>query len=111
MGDDHSYSKTTYTMRSTVQVRIDPKQKQAVKMILEKLGLDFSAAIQLYFHQILAQKGLPFRPLTENGFTHEQEAFLLRESEETMRHMREGTLPTYATAKDMVDDIMCDEEV
>ncbi|MEK7084122.1 MAG: type II toxin-antitoxin system RelB/DinJ family antitoxin [Patescibacteria group bacterium] len=96
-------------MRSTVQVRIDPKQKQAVKRILEKLGLDFSAAIQLYFHQILAQKGLPFRPLTENGFTPEQETFLLRESEGTMQQLQEGTLRTYATAKDMFDDIMRDE--
>ena len=70
---------------STIQVRIDQKTKRAVKKILDKVGMDMSGAIKVYFHQILIQNGLPFQVLTENGLTVEQEEEILKASEEAKR--------------------------
>ena len=69
-------------MMTTVQARIDVKVKKDTKRILDKLGLDFSSAINLYFRQITQKKGIPFRVLTENGFTEEEEKEILREVED-----------------------------
>ncbi len=62
---------------STVHIRITGTTKEAVKRIFEKLGLDMSTAVKLYFHQVLLHKGLPFPLLTENGLTTEEEDAIL----------------------------------
>jgi len=62
----------------TIQIRIDEKTKTAAKKILETLGLDISGAIKMYLKQIILRKGLPFKVLTENGMTPEQEAEILQ---------------------------------
>lgn len=69
-------------MMTTVQARIDAKVKKDTKRILDKLGLDFSSAINLYFRQITQKKGIPFRVLTENGFTEEEEMEILQAAED-----------------------------
>ncbi|WEB70554.1 type II toxin-antitoxin system RelB/DinJ family antitoxin [Aerococcus christensenii] len=45
---------------STVTVRMDSKLKEDTREILDSLGLDFSAAINIYFKQINMKQGLPF---------------------------------------------------
>lgn len=70
---------------STIQVRIDEKTKKSAKKILDKLGLDFSSAIKIYMHQIVTTEGIPFKILTENGLTRDQELSLLRSIEEAER--------------------------
>lgn len=63
---------------STVHIRVSDTTKEAVRKIFEKLGLDMSTAIKLYFHQVMLHKGLPFPLLTENGFTPEEEDSILK---------------------------------
>lgn len=87
-------------MMTTVQARIDTKVKKDTKRILDKLGLDFSSAINLYFRQITQKKGIPFRVLTENGFTEEEEREMLREIEDIRTGKKQ------ALAFDSVDDMM-----
>lgn len=70
---------------STIQVRIDEKTKKSAKKILDKLGLDFSSAIKIYMHQIVTTEGIPFKILTENGLTRDQELTLLKSIEEAER--------------------------
>ena len=48
-------SKTT-----TIGVRVNPKLKESVEEVLASLGLTTSQAINLYFHQILINDGIPF---------------------------------------------------
>jgi DNA-damage-inducible protein J len=48
-------SKTT-----TIGVRVDPELKKSVEEILASLGLTTSQAINIYFHQILINDGIPF---------------------------------------------------
>lgn len=65
-----------------VHIRITDSTKTAVKKIFDKLGLDMSTAIKLYFHQVLIHKGLPFPLLTENGFTPTEEEAILEALQE-----------------------------
>ncbi len=67
---------------ATIQVRIDEKLKQDAKKVFEKMGLDMSSAIKLFFRQTARVQGLPFRPVTENGLTPWEEEEILRASEE-----------------------------
>jgi len=60
---------------SNIQIRIDKKEKEEVKKILDKLGLDMSSAIKLFLRQTKIKKGLPFLLLTENNLTVEEDAF------------------------------------
>jgi DNA-damage-inducible protein J len=87
-------------MMTTVQARIDTKVKKDTKRILDKLGLDFSSAINLYFRQITQKKGIPFRVLTENGYTEEEERGILREVEDIRTGKKQ------ALTFDSVDDMM-----
>jgi len=66
---------------STIQIRIDQKEKKEVKRILDNIGLDFSSAIKLYFKQIRKYRGIPYI-LTENGLTPQEEAEILLASTE-----------------------------
>lgn len=79
----------------TIQVRIDEKTKKSAKKVLDKLGLDFSSAIKIYMHQIVTSEGIPFKILTENGLTIEQEAAINKAAEEAKRGINiEGPFDT-----------------
>lgn len=45
---------------TTVRARIDESLKQEAEAILRQLGLTTSQAINLYFSQIILQRGMPF---------------------------------------------------
>lgn len=45
---------------STVRARIAPQTKKEAEKILEKLGLTSTQAINLFFHQIILHRGMPF---------------------------------------------------
>ena len=85
----------------TIQIRIDPKTKRAVKKLFAEMGMDLSTGIKLYFAQALKEKGLPFQPRTVNGFTPAQEARMLRETEWAKKHGK-----SYASAEEAFADIL-----
>ena len=70
---------------STIQIRIDEKTKKSAKKILDKIGMDMSSAIKVFFRQIVITKSIPFPLLTENGLTVEQEMQILKASEEAKK--------------------------
>lgn len=86
---------------STIQVRVDPKTKKSVQKVLKKIGMDLSGAIHVYLVKIIAQQGIPFRIVTENGMTPAQEAKLLKEEAWAMKYGKR-----YSSAKEMHDDIL-----
>lgn len=65
---------------TTIQLRVDQKTKISATKILDQLGIDMSAAIKLYLRQIIINKGIPLRLVTENGFSPEQEMNILQAS-------------------------------
>jgi len=62
-----------------LQIRIDSKTKKETKAILDKLGLDMSSAVKMFFRQIINAKNIPFEIRGENGLTL-RNAEILRES-------------------------------
>jgi DNA-damage-inducible protein J len=70
---------------TTIQIRIDEKTKDSSAKVLDAIGIDMSAAIKMFLKQIIVHKGLPFRAVTENGLTLEQEDIILRRSAEAKR--------------------------
>ncbi len=67
-------------MNTTLQIRIDKNDKIQAQKIFNKMGMDLSTGIKTFIKQVVIDKALPFQPRTENGFTPEYEAMILKES-------------------------------
>ncbi len=70
---------------TTIQVRVNEKTKASATRVLHKLGMDMSGAVNAFLQQIVLRKGIPFRLLTENGFTVEEEEEINRIADEAAR--------------------------
>jgi addiction module RelB/DinJ family antitoxin len=49
-------------MKSTVNVKIDANVKEEAAMLLARMGIDQTTAIEMYYRKIIAVKALPFQP-------------------------------------------------
>ncbi|MFA6430715.1 MAG: type II toxin-antitoxin system RelB/DinJ family antitoxin [Candidatus Paceibacterota bacterium] len=87
-------------MNTTLQIRIDSKDKKDAQKIFKDLGMDITTGIKTFIRQVVINKALPFQPRTENGFTPEYEAMLLRESAWAEKHAKR-----YKNAEDMFKDL------
>lgn len=67
---------------ATLNIRIDDKIKRDVQKLYKSLGLDMSSATKMFYSQSLICKGIPFQPLTSNGYTIEAEKRILKQSME-----------------------------
>jgi DNA-damage-inducible protein J len=80
----------------TIRARVDAKLKAQAEGVLEKLGLNASEAIRLFYKQVALRKGLPFEVRIPNA--------------ETRRALREANagkdLTAYENADAMFDDIL-----
>jgi DNA-damage-inducible protein J len=47
---------------ATLNIRIEEKTKEKARKALSEVGLDLSSGIKLFLHQVVVDKGLPFRP-------------------------------------------------
>lgn len=71
-------------LMSHIQIRIDEKTKRSAKKVLNTMGIDMSSAIKVYLKQIVIHQGIPFKLVTENGFTPNEEKAILRASQEAV---------------------------
>ena len=90
-------------MNSTIQIRIDKKMKKDADKTLKEMGLDMSSGIKLFLNQVICRQCLPFRVLTENGYTPEYEERMIKEGDYALKHGK-----SYKTAEEMFDDILKD---
>ena len=90
----------------TLQIRIDHKTKRDVQRVLERLGLDMSSAVKIYFRQISRVQGIPFPLVTENGFTTEQEDQLIKESNTILQSYKKGKISGYLSTKSLVSALL-----
>lgn len=52
-----------------IRARTEPELKEKAEAIFEKLGLNATNAINLFYRQVLLQKGLPFEVRLPNATT------------------------------------------
>lgn len=48
------------TTKARLNINLDSALKEATAEMLEKLGLDFTTAINIYFNQIVKKRKIPF---------------------------------------------------
>jgi DNA-damage-inducible protein J len=56
---------------ATISIRIEPSLKRDAEKVLRSLGLPASQAVNLFFRQVVLQKGLPFEVRLPNKVTRE----------------------------------------
>jgi DNA-damage-inducible protein J len=66
-------------MNATLSIRTNETTKKSAQLILNKLGMDLSTAVNIYLVKIVETRGIPFDVVTENGFTDEEEDQILSE--------------------------------
>ena len=49
--------------KASVNVKIDAEIKELATQLLERMGLDQTTAIDIYFRQIITERRLPFQPV------------------------------------------------
>lgn len=89
------------TQTSTIQLRIDSGTKAKAQAIFKKLGTDLSSAMKLFLSQVIRTKSIPFVVRTENGFTPEYEAMILRE----LKAMKAGEGKRFKTVESLMADL------
>jgi len=79
---------------ATARALIDPQIKKEAETILKSLGLNISTSIELFYRQVIAQKGLPFemRVPTETTMKAIEDA-------------RTGKGKSFASPEDLFDDL------
>ena len=49
--------------KSNVNVKIDASVKEAATTLLDRMGIDQTTAIDMFYRQIIAERRLPFQPV------------------------------------------------
>jgi DNA-damage-inducible protein J len=60
--------------QATLSVSLDSKLKEETSAALEKLGLDFTTAITVYFDQIVKKRKIPFEIIDSKYYSIEEVA-------------------------------------
>ena len=50
-------------IKANVNVRIDSNIKELASKLLDRMGLDQTTAIEMFYRQIIAERRLPFQPV------------------------------------------------
>jgi len=93
------------TRSSGMHIRVNPEIKASVEPILAAIGLSFSDVFNLTLRQIYLKRRIPFDlsslQLTENGYTPEFEAEVLRTAEDDYAAIKNGTAKLYNNTAEM----------
>ena len=49
--------------KSNINVKIDTSVKEAATVLLNRMGIDQTTAIDMFYRQIIAERRLPFQPM------------------------------------------------
>ena len=49
--------------KSNINVKIDATVKETATMLLKRMGIDQTTAIDMFYRQIIAERRLPFQPV------------------------------------------------
>lgn len=80
---------------ATLTIRTNRALKEEVGKILDRLGLNHSTAVNMFYHQVLAKKGIPFDVKIPN-----------KETLEALENSRERkNLTTYANSEELFEDL------
>ena len=82
------------TKSATARALIDPKVKKEAESILKELGLSVSNAYELFYRQVIANRGLPFELKVPNETTVK-----------AIENSRQGKGKKFATEDELFEDL------
>jgi len=85
------------TKTEFIRARIEPNLKLQVDKILEKLGLNQTEAIRLFYKQIILNKGLPFEVKIPDEIFNEETLQVIKDIEEGKN------IVSYDNIEDMIE--------
>lgn len=86
---------------TTVHVRVNAGTKKRAGKALKRMGLDVSAAVNLFLHRVADTQAIPFEVRTVNGYTPEQERQIIKDTEWALKYGKR-----YDSVEEMHRDIM-----
>ncbi len=90
---------------SNIHIRVKDKTKKSAVRVLERMGIDMSTAITMYLHQIVITQTIPFRLVTENGLTLQEEGEIIQAAEEARIGKNITEAKTWKDAKKHLDSL------
>ena len=86
---------------AVLQTRIDANIKREADQLFSSLGLDTTTAIRLFLKQAVNQQKIPFEILPpQPAFSEATRAAI----EEARRIAEDSTVPSYTTARELLED-------
>jgi len=82
------------TKTATARALIEPEVKREAESILKELGLSVSNSVELFYRQVVAQRGLPFELQVPNEKTMR-----------AIRNSRAGKGRRFSTAEELFKDL------
>ena len=82
------------TKTATARALIDPDVKIQAESILKDLGLSVSKSFELFYRQVIAQRGLPFELQVPNQKTMK-----------AIENSRQGRGKRFKTSQELFDDL------
>ncbi|MBE9547293.1 MAG: type II toxin-antitoxin system RelB/DinJ family antitoxin [Proteobacteria bacterium] len=79
---------------ATARALLDPEIKKEAEKILKDLGLSVSKSFELYYRQVIAQRGLPFELHVPNEKTMN-----------AIENSRQGKGKRFSSARELFDDL------
>ena len=86
---------------AVLQTRIDANIKREADQLFSSLGLDTTTAIRLFLKQAVNQQKIPFEILPPQPSFSEA---TLAAIEEARRLAEDSTVPSYTTARELLED-------
>ena len=82
------------TKTATARALLDPKVKEEAEAILKRLGLSVSKSFELFYRQVIVQRGLPFELHIPNEKTMK-----------AIENSRKGKGQRFSSAQELFDDL------
>ncbi|MEA3361161.1 MAG: type II toxin-antitoxin system RelB/DinJ family antitoxin [Thermodesulfobacteriota bacterium] len=82
------------TKTATARALLDPEVKEQAEAILNGLGLSVSKSFELFYRQVIAQRGLPFELRVPNEKTMN-----------AIENSRQGKGETFTSPQELFDDL------
>ena len=82
------------TKTATARALMDPEVKKEAEKILKDLGLSVSTSFELFYRQVIAQRGLPFELHIPNEKTMN-----------AIENSRQGKGKKFSTPQELFDDL------
>jgi DNA-damage-inducible protein J len=90
--------------QTAVTIHIDEDIKNEAEFLFNKIGLNMSTAINVFFHQAVREQAIPFELKPYDHFYNSKESIeALKEAKQLMKN---PTAKSFKTTKDLIDDLL-----